>query len=66
MKADPYEGNRQEWPSYAFTLKAFIRRESPGLESYMTESEYMEEEITGRMVSDSGVDLEDDNQLGTF
>ena len=39
LKADPYEGNRQEWRSYAFTLKAFIRRESPGLESYMVESE---------------------------
>jgi hypothetical protein len=63
LKLEPYEGDRKEWRSFAFTLKAFIRREAPGVESYMSQTEHTDEELDGRMVSDAGVDMHEDKEL---
>ena len=63
LKLEPYGGDRKEFRSWVFSLKAFIRREAPGVESYMCQSEYSEEEITGRLVSDNGVDMDEDKEL---
>ena len=60
---DPFDGDKKEFRNWAFTLKAFIRREAPGLESFMTSTEYQEEELTGRDISDGGVDMKDDKEL---
>ena len=63
LMLDPFDGDKKEFRNWSFTLKAFIRRECPGLESYMTEIEYQEEEIDGRHISDAGVDLNEDKEL---
>ena len=63
LKLEPFDGDRKEWRSWVFTMKAFIRREAPVLEAFITESEYHEEEITMRQVTDMGVDPAEDKEL---
>ena len=63
LKLEPFDGDRKEFRSWAFTMKAFIRREAPVLEAFITESEYHEEEITMRQVTDMGVDPAEDKEL---
>ena len=63
LKLDPYGGDKKEWRGWSFTLKAYIRREAPVLEAFMNEIEYSEAVITGREVSDGGVDPDEDKEL---
>ena len=63
LKMDPYSGDKKTWRSFVFTLKAFIRRESPNLEKFMTEMEHRDEEIMHEDLLTIDLDLNEDKEL---
>ena len=63
LKLDPYSGDKKLWRSFVFTIKAFIRRESPHLELLMSKMEHHDEEITEEDMTKVDLDFNEDKEL---
>ena len=63
LQLEKFTGNKSEWRSFAFSVKQFIRRESPPMEMLMKDTECTGTAILNGRLREHGITAEDDAEM---